>query len=242
MFAVIYTELVKKRNMDDYIAIGDQVLYNNHHLVAFNKTNGVPVQPDQTEDPSLLQLGSTYCQTHLHLIHRIDRPVSGLVLFAKRKDAMQALHEQFRERTVKKTYLAIVAQEPPAEEGELLHYLRKKKGKYQTEVLDQPEAEAIEARLKYRVVAKSDRYCLLQIELQTGRYHQIRAQLAHIGCPIRGDAKYGFRRRNPDRSIDLHAWQLSFHHPRTGKAEHIVATPPANPLWEAFKIPTPWED
>lgn len=232
----------KNRPMDAYIPIGDQVLYNNHHLVAFNKPNGVPVQPDPTEDPSLLQLGATYCKTHLHLIHRIDRPVSGVVLLAKRKDAMQALHQQFRDREVKKTYLAIVAQAPPEESGELHHYLRKKKGKYQTEILDGPEKEAVEARLSYKLLGQSERYYLLQIDLHTGRYHQIRAQLAHIGCPIRGDAKYGFRRRNPDRSIDLHAWQLRFNHPRTGLPEHIVAPPPANPLWEAFKIPTPWEE
>lgn len=227
--------------MDTYIPIGDQVLYNNHHLVAFNKPNGIPVQPDQTEDASLLQLGSTYCKTHLHLIHRIDRPVSGVVLLAKRKDAMQALHEQFRERQVKKTYLAIVAKAPPEKEGELVHYLRKKKGKYQTEVLETAAADTVEARLNYSCIGESERYFLLQVNLQTGRYHQIRAQLAHIGCPIRGDAKYGFRRRNPDRSIDLHAWQLSFNHPRTNQAEHLVAPPPATPLWEAFKIPTPWE-
>ena len=99
--------------MADFISIGDYVLYNNHHLVAFNKPAGVPVQPDPTEDPSLLQLGSTYCKTSLQLIHRIDRPVSGVVLFAKRKDAQQALHQQFRNRLVQKTYLAITAAEPP---------------------------------------------------------------------------------------------------------------------------------
>ncbi|MEL6970272.1 MAG: RluA family pseudouridine synthase [Bacteroidota bacterium] len=220
--------------MADYIPIGDYVLYNNHHLVAFNKPAGVPVQPDQTEDPSLLQLGSTYCKTQLQLIHRIDRPVSGLVLFAKRKDAMQALHEQFRKRSVRKSYLAVTAQAPTEETGELVHHLRKRKGKYQAEVLDEPAEGTTEARLSYTCVAKSERYFLLKIDLQTGRYHQIRAQLAHIGCPIRGDAKYGFRRRNPDRSIDLHAWQLSFQHPRTHITEEVTAPLPDTPLWQAF--------
>lgn len=221
--------------MQEFIPIGDAVLYKNHHLIAFNKPNGVAVQPDQTEDPSLLQIGSSYCKTRLQLIHRLDRPVSGVVLFAKRKDAMKALHQQFRERSVQKTYLAITAQAPPQEEGEAIHYLKKAKGKYSTIVLDQAEEGTQEARLSYKVLGKSERYFLLQINLQTGRYHQIRAQLAHMGCPIRGDAKYGFRRRNPDRSIDLHAWRLSFKHPRTAVQEHIVAPTPNTPLWNAFE-------
>ncbi|MEM1214722.1 MAG: RluA family pseudouridine synthase [Bacteroidota bacterium] len=217
-----------------YIPIGDAVLFNDHHLVAFNKPNGIPVQPDQTEDPSLLQMGSTYCKTSLDLIHRLDRPVSGVVLMAKRKDAMQAMHRQFREREVEKTYLAITAQAPEQAAGELVHYLRKAKGKYRAEVFTEPTKNAVEARLSYTVLGRSERYCLLKVQLQTGRYHQIRAQLAHVGCPLRGDAKYGFRRRNPDRSIDLHAWQLKFQHPRTKVTEHLVAPPPSTPLWDAF--------
>lgn len=228
--------------MDAYIPIGDRVLYNNHHLVAFDKPAGVPVQPDPTGDASLLQLGSTYCKTRLHLIHRVDRPVSGVVLLAKREDAMREMHRQFREREVQKTYLAVVAQAPPAPEGELHHYLRKRQGKYQTEVLTAPDKDTVEAHLSYRTLGGSDRYHLLRIDLHTGRYHQIRAQLAHIGCPIRGDAKYGFRRRNPDRSIDLHAWQLRFRHPRTGVVERLVAAPPVNPLWAAFGIIDPPTD
>lgn len=220
--------------MSEYIAIGDSVLYNNHHLIAFNKPSGVPVQPDQTEDPSLLQIGGAYTKTQLHLIHRLDRPVTGVVLYAKRKDAMLALHQQFREREVSKTYLAITAQAPPEQEGRLVNYLRKVKNKYQVEVLESEEPDSQEAILNYSVIGQSERYFLLKIDLQTGRYHQIRAQLAHMGCPIRGDAKYGFRRRNPDRSIDLHAWQLRFQHPRTGAKEHLVAPPPDNPLWNAF--------
>lgn len=217
-----------------YIPIGDAVLFNDHHLVAFNKPNGVPVQPDQTEDASLLQMGSAYCKTSLDLVHRLDRPVSGVVLMAKRKEAVQAMHRQFREREVEKTYLAVVANAPKEESGELVHYLKKAKGKYRAEVLEAPTDGAVEARLNYTVLGKSERYCLLKIQLQTGRYHQIRAQLSHIGCTIRGDAKYGFRRRNPDRSIDLHAWQLKFKHPRTNVMEHLVAPPPSSPLWEAF--------
>lgn len=220
--------------MQEFIRIGDSVIYKNHHLIAFNKPTGIAVQPDQTGDPSLLQIGSTYCKTSLQLIHRLDRPVSGVVLYAKRKDAMKALHAQFREREVSKTYLAITAVAPPNNEGEAIHYLKKAKGKHSTIVLDKPDEDTQEARLQYKCIAKSDRYFLLQIELQTGRYHQIRAQLAHLGCPIRGDAKYGFRRRNPDRSIDLHAWKLSFNHPRTQVREHIVAPTPDTVLWNSF--------
>ncbi|PSR13179.1 MAG: RNA pseudouridine synthase, partial [Bacteroidetes bacterium] len=153
--------------MSEYIAIGDAVIYNNHHLIAFNKPNGIPVQPDQTEDPSLLQLGSTYSQTSLHLIHRLDRPVSGIVLFAKRKDAMQELHRQFREREVRKSYLAITAVAPPEKQGELVHYLKKEKGNYRTVVLDEPTTDTQEARLGYTLLAQSERYFLLRIDLQT---------------------------------------------------------------------------
>ena len=150
--------------MQDFIAIGDAVLYKNHHLIAFNKPNGIAVQPDQTEDPSLLQIGSTYCKTSLDLIHRLDRPVSGVVLFAKRKDAMKALHAQFREREVRKTYLAITAVAPPKDEDEVVHYLKKAKGKYSTIVLDKPEEGAQEARLQYKCIGKSERYFLVQVE------------------------------------------------------------------------------
>ncbi|MEZ4988531.1 MAG: RNA pseudouridine synthase [Saprospiraceae bacterium] len=222
--------------MREYIPIGDHLLWNDHHIVAFNKPAGVPVQPDLTGDASLLQLGSTYCKTTLHLVHRLDRPVSGIVLFAKRKDAMQELHRQFREREVRKTYLAIVAQEPPSTSGTLVHYLRKQKGKNGTTVLDQPETDTQEAHLDYTLIGKSDRYFLLRIDLHTGRYHQIRAQLAHIGCPIRGDAKYGFRRRNPDRNIDLHAWQLVVTHPSSHRTERLTALPPDTPLWKGFNL------
>jgi 23S rRNA pseudouridine1911/1915/1917 synthase len=222
--------------MSDYIPIGDAVIWNDHHLVAFNKPSGVPVQPDQTGDPSLLQLGSTYCKQKLELVHRLDRPVSGVVAFAKRKDALQEMHRQFRAREVRKTYLAITAQPPPQQAGELLHYQRKSKGRYRAEVYDTPVEESIEARLQYRLLGKSERYFLWQIELLTGRYHQIRAQLAHVGCPIRGDAKYGFRRRNPDRSIDLHAWQLQLQHPRTREELSLLAMPQDNPLWQGFGV------
>ena len=219
--------------MSDFLRISELVLYNNHHLVAFAKPGGIPVQPDQTGDPSLLAMGSSYCQTPLHLIHRLDRPVSGVVLFAKRPGALQHLHQQFRDRTVSKSYLAVVAQAPPAPEGELLHYLAKGKG-HRSLAYDEPREGAIEARLRYRTVGQSDRFFLLEIELLTGRYHQIRSQLAHIGCPIRGDAKYGYRRRNPDRSIDLHAWQLQFDHPVSNERETLIAPPPSNPLWDAL--------
>lgn len=220
--------------MSQYIPIGDYVLYNDHHLVAFNKPASVPVQPDPTGDASLLQLGSTYCKKQLQLIHRIDRPVSGLVLLGKRKDAMQALHQQFRERTVQKTYLAVVGNAPVDPSGTLTHYLRKQKGKHRVQVFDEPTEGAQKASLSYVIRQQTERYYLLEITLHTGRYHQIRAQLAHIGCPIRGDAKYGFRRRNPERNIDLHSWKLSFKHPRTGVQEEIIAPPPENSLWDAL--------
>lgn len=218
-----------------YIAIGEAVLYNNHHLVAFNKPGGLPVQPDQTEDPSLLQLGSVYCKKKLHLIHRLDRPVSGVVLLAKRSDAQKNLHQQFRDRTTRKVYWALTAVRPPQDKDELTHHLVKVKGKHRAHILEKATKDSVEAQLRYELIGSSDRYFLLQVELLTGRYHQIRAQLAHIGCPIRGDVKYGFRRRNPDRTIDLHARLLEFDHPVSGERQSIMAEPPATPLWEAFK-------
>lgn len=215
--------------------IGDWVLYNNHQLVAFNKPAGIPVQPDKTSDKSLIEIGEAYCRQPLHLIHRLDRPAGGLVLMAKKNSSLVELNEQFREREVEKTYLAIVGVLPAGgPSGEVTHYMLKDGRTNKTRVLNEPAPEAKEARLQYECLGSSDRYHLLKVKLLTGRHHQIRAQLAHLGCPIRGDVKYGFKRANADRTIDLHGWQLRFRHPVTNEWETLTAPPPDSPVWKAF--------
>ncbi|MCB9282963.1 MAG: RNA pseudouridine synthase [Lewinellaceae bacterium] len=214
--------------------IGDLVLYKNNQLIAFNKPAGLPTQEDKTGDKSLASLAEIYCKGPVHLVHRLDRPASGVVLFARNHSALVDLNEQFKQRIVQKTYLAVVGQEPPKPEGTLVHYLQKNARLNRTiaHVNETPGSDR--AELSYRQIGASDNYFLLEIELHTGRHHQIRAQLAAIGCPIKGDNKYGFKRANRDRSIHLHAWKLSFEHPVTREREEIVAPPPDDPLWKSF--------
>ena len=220
--------------MDRITNIGELVLYKNNQLIALNKPVLIAVQPDKTGDKPLIDLAEIYSHSKLHLIHRIDRPASGVVLFAKNKSALAHLNEQIRNREIKKTYLAIVAQAPPQAEGELVHFLRKNGKTNRTEAFDEKQPGTKKAVLHYKLLGSSDRFHLLEIDLVTGRHHQIRAQLAAIGSPIRGDDKYGYRRSNRDRSIQLHAWKMRFQHPVSGEVETLVAAPPADPVWEAF--------
>jgi 23S rRNA pseudouridine1911/1915/1917 synthase len=214
--------------------ISELVLYKNNQLIAFNKPGGLPVQNDKTGDLSLQALAEIYCKGKVDLVHRIDRPASGVVLFARTHSALVDLNEQFKERKVRKTYLAVVGQAPPQPEGTLVHYLVKNARKNISVALPEEKPGSEYAELRYRQIAASDRYFLLEIELLTGRHHQIRAQLAAIGCPIKGDNKYGFKRANPDRSIHLHAWKLGFEHPVTREREEVVAPVPDEALWKSF--------
>lgn len=216
--------------------ISELVLYKNNQLIAFNKPGGLPVQNDKTGDLSLQALAEIYCKGKVDLVHRIDRPASGVVLFARTHSALVDLNEQFKERKVQKTYLAVVGQAPPQPEGTLVHYLVKNARKNISVALPEEKPGSEYAELHYRQLAASDRYFLLEIELLTGRHHQIRAQLAAIGCPIKGDNKYGFKRANADRSIHLHAWKLSFEHPVTREREEVVAPVPEEPLWKTFGV------
>lgn len=216
--------------------IGDWVLYKNNQLIAFNKPGELPVQPDRTGSVSLLQLGEIYTQKRLFLVHRIDRPASGVVLFAKNKKALIALNEQFRTGEVEKTYLVVVQEFPPEPKGTLTHHLLKDGRTNKSRPVEAETPGAKKAVLDYQLIASSDRYHLLAVTLHTGRHHQIRAQLAAIGCPVKGDVKYGSRRSNKDRSIHLHAWKLSFTHPVSGLRETLVAPLPENdPLWDFFR-------
>lgn len=212
---------------------GDWLLYKNNQLIAFNKPCGIPVQDDPTGDVSLQSLGESYSRSKLQLIHRIDRPASGVVMFAKTDRSLKVLNEQFREREVSKTYLALVSELPAEPEGSLVHYLGKRGTSKPASVSNTEFKGSKRAVLQYKVLGSTDRYHLLEINLHTGRHHQIRAQLADIGCPIKGDVKYGFKRANADRSIHLHAWKIRFHHPVSGEEEQIVAPLPADPAWDA---------
>ncbi|PPK87176.1 23S rRNA pseudouridine1911/1915/1917 synthase [Neolewinella xylanilytica] len=212
---------------------GDWVLYKDNQLIAFNKPAGMPAVPDKKGSPNLLQVAAAYTRHDLFPIHRLDRPVSGVILFGKKPAAQAQVTEQFQARTIEKTYLAIVGERPEQDEDILVHFLREAKGN-NAEIVDSSDKTAKRAELRYRYLGSSDRYHLLEVVLVTGRKHQIRAQLGAIGSPIRGDEKYGFKRGNPDRTIDLHAYTLAFDHPISGSRVELQAPLPEEPVWEAF--------
>ena len=216
--------------------IGDWVVYKNNQLIAFNKPVTLPVQ-HVGEAKSLLDLAEIYTKQKLHLIHRLDQPASGVILMAKTHTALVSLNEQFKKRKVEKSYLAVVKEKPPEKEGTLIHYLKKLHRNNKSIVFSEPKVGAKRAELHYQLIDSIDNYHLLKIKLITGRHHQIRAQLSAIGCPIKGDVKYGFRRNNLNRSIHLHAWKLAFQHPISKEQVTLIAEVPEDPVWSAFTIP-----
>ncbi|MEG2755694.1 MAG: RNA pseudouridine synthase, partial [Mucinivorans sp.] len=171
----------------------------------------------------------------LGVVHRLDRPVSGAVLFARTSKALIRLNEQLRERGFRKLYWAIVEQKPTVESATLTHHIVRNAKTNKSMALDSPTKNSQEAVLKYRLVKSSDRYHLLEVELLTGRHHQIRAQLAAIGCKIKGDLKYGASRSNPDGSISLHSRSLEFSHPVTRERIVVTAPVPEDKLWQFFE-------
>lgn len=211
------------------------ILYNDAHFVAFNKPALVPTQPDPTGDASLLQLAEDCLKTQLFVIHRLDRVASGIVVFAKTEAAAANLSKQFQNKETLKTYLAVVESKPPKVEDNLIHYLKKNAASNTSKAFDEEIKDSKRAEMRYILRGSSDRYFLLEITLLTGRHHQIRAQLGKIGCPIKGDVKYGARRSNPNRAIHLHAWQLILKHPQTGEAIALKAEPDeTDALWQFF--------
>lgn len=215
--------------------IGDWVLYKNNQLIAFNKPAGIPVQADKTGDKSLLQLAEIFTKSAVQLVHRLDRPASGVVLLSKTPKALANLNEQFRSRQVQKTYLAVVEALPAEPKGRLEHWIWKNaKNNRSTISTEKGHPDAEQAILEYQHLGSSERYHLLEVNLLTGRHHQIRAQLAAMGCIIKGDVKYGARRSNKDRSIHLHAWKLSFLHPVTLEKVVITAPLPGDSVWDAM--------
>jgi 23S rRNA pseudouridine1911/1915/1917 synthase len=218
-----------------------QVLYEDNHLIIVNKRAGDIVQGDKTGDKPLSEVVKSYIKdkyqkpgnVYLGVAHRLDRPTTGVVVFAKTSKALPRLNKIFAEKDAKKTYWALVKQLPPKTEDTLVHWLRKNPKNNKSTAYNKEIAEGKKAILHYKILKELDRYYLLEIELETGRHHQIRSQLSSIGCPIKGDLKYGFDRSNPDASISLHARGLSFIHPVSNKKIDVEAPLPEDPLWNA---------
>jgi 23S rRNA pseudouridine1911/1915/1917 synthase len=209
------------------------ILYKDNQCIVINKATGVPVQPDKTKDETLQSMTEAYCHHPLHAVHRIDRPVSGIVLFAKSARANTNLQKQFQERTVEKIYLAFLQEKPKDDKAELVHFLKKNEAKNTVMAYAEERPGTEKAVLRYELVGSTVRYHLVRIALLTGRHHQIRAQMAAIGCPVKGDVKYGATRGNPDRSIHLHAWRLALDHPVSGERLQLEAPLPAgDALWQ----------
>lgn len=222
----------------------DRILYEDNHLIIINKRSGELVQSDPTGDPALEDEIKEFIrlrdhkpgQVFLGVVHRIDRPVSGAVLFAKTSKALVRLNEMIRTREIRKIYWAITENRPSEPEGNLLHHLVRDTKTNKSKVYDRAVDGGKEARLNYRLIGESANYHLIEVELLTGRHHQIRAQLARIGCPIRGDLKYGARRSNRYGGISLHSRSLEFVHPVRKEPLRITAAVPADDnLWLHFE-------
>lgn len=218
-------------------------LYEDNHIIIVSKQSGEIVQGDKTGDEPLSETVRQYIKEKYHkpgnvflgVVHRLDRPVWGLVVFAKTSKALTRLNKMFKEGQVHKTYWAVTKDAPPAEEGVLTDWLVRNERQNKSYAHPQEVPNAKKAVLKYRVIAHSDRYHLIEVNLLTGRHHQIRCQLANMGCAIKGDLKYGAPRSNPDGSISLLARRITFVHPVS--KENIVVEaplPPNDKLWEAL--------
>lgn len=226
---------MKKLNEEKEYALSELVIFKNNQFIVFNKPNGLEVQQGKSAEKSLKNLAEIYTKSRVYIVHRLDRPASGLVIMAKSSKSQGTLSQQWIDRTIKKSYLAIVKNPPPEEAGILKHWLKKVQNLNKSFVVPSDDPAAKEAILEYKLIGKSDTYNFLEIKLITGRHHQIRAQLAAIGCPIKGDVKYGFRRGNKDKSIHLHAWKLELKHPVSNESLTFVAPPPNEVLWNVLK-------
>ncbi|PZD76914.1 RluA family pseudouridine synthase [Mesonia sp. K7] len=217
-----------------------QVIYEDNHLIIVNKRPGDIVQGDKTGDKPLSEVVKSYLKdkynkpgnVYLGVVHRLDRPTSGIVLFAKTSKALSRMNKMFVNKEVKKTYLAIVKGTPQKEKETLIHFLKRNQ-KQNKSYANLKEVEGSKKGiLHYELLKKLDNYSTVKINLETGRHHQIRSQLSAIGFPIKGDLKYGFDRSNPDASISLHAWQIEFIHPVQKEKILVKASPPKNVLWD----------
>lgn len=220
------------------------VLFEDNHLLIVNKPGGLLVQGDSTGDETLLDVGKAYLKekynkpgnVFLGVVHRLDRPVSGIVIMARTSKALERLNKQFRERKIHKKYWAITKRKPVKEKDKLVHWLIKHKDKNIVTSYKRPIDQGQKAELYYRIVGQLNDHYLLEVNPITGRPHQIRVQLSNIGCPIRGDLKYGFHKPNSDANINLHAREIIFTHPVTKEKQKVTASLPENEFWEQFLV------
>jgi 23S rRNA pseudouridine1911/1915/1917 synthase len=223
--------------------IEDRILYEDNHVIVINKLPSEIVQGDKTGDATMPDAIKSYLKEKYNkpgnvfcgVVHRLDRPTSGAVIFARTSKALERLNAQFREKETNKTYWAIVENRPSNPEDRLVHFLRKNESQNKSYTVDSKTSGAKEAILSYKLIRSSERYHLLEISLETGRHHQIRSQLSAIGCIIKGDVKYGAKRSNDDGSICLHARKISFTHPTSKEIIEIIAPVPNNTLWKAVE-------
>lgn len=219
-----------------------KVLYEDNHIIAVQKKPSDLVQGDKTLDETLADEVKAYIKkkynkpgdVYLGIVHRLDRPVGGIVLFARTSKALVRLNKMFQDKEVQKTYWAVVEQKPREVEETLVHYLKKNQEKNKSRAYDNEVKGSKRCELDYKMLGRSKNYYYLEIKPKTGRHHQIRVQLSAIGCVIKGDVKYGGKRTNRDGSIHLHARCLEFVHPVKNEPIKIIADPPSDPLWDEF--------
>ena len=215
------------------------IIYEDNHLIIINKAPGELSQSDITKDPSLVDDIKVYLKhkyqkkgnVYLGLVNRLDRPTSGLLIFSKTSKSLTRMNKIQKLRKIKKTYYAVTEKRPKNESDKLINYLKKNQSKNKSFVVNENDPKAKKAILKYRLIKKLKNYFLLEIILETGRHHQIRCQLSNIGCPIKGDVKYGAKRPNKDRSISLHSKKIEFTHPVSNKELTFTAEPPKSNIW-----------
>ncbi|SBV93178.1 RNA pseudouridine synthase [uncultured Dysgonomonas sp.] len=219
------------------------VLYEDNHIIIVNKTVSEIVQGDKTGDKPLSEIVKEYLKEKYNkpgnvfcgVTHRLDRPTSGIVVFSKTSKALPRLNDMFKNKEISKTYWAVVKNAPKQPEGTLKHYLVRNEKQNKSYAYDVEKPDSKLAILHYKLIARSDKYSLLEIDLETGRHHQIRCQLAKIGSPIKGDLKYGAERSNPDGGISLHARRISFIHPVSKELIDVTAPVPEDNLWRALE-------
>ncbi len=218
------------------------MLHEDNHIIIVNKRPGDIVQGDKTGDKPLSEVVKSYIKekynkpgnVYLGVVHRLDRPTSGIVLFSKTSKALPRLNKLFQDKDAKKTYWAVVKEKPPRESDELIHFMKRNSKQNKSYAHKNEVPDSKKAVLDYKLIKELDRYYVLEIALHTGRHHQIRSQLSAIGSPIKGDLKYGFDRSNRDASIHLHSRELRFIHPVKKEEIYITAPPPKDPIWDAI--------
>ena len=218
-----------------------QVLFEDNHLIVVNKRSGDITQGDKTGDKPLSDVVKEYVKekynkagnVFLGVVHRLDRPTSGVIIFARTSKALERLNKMLRDKTISKTYWAVVKGYPLKEKNTLINFLKKNPKNNKSSVYTKEIPDSKRAILHYNILKKLDSYSLLEIDLETGRHHQIRAQLSFIGFPIKGDLKYGFNRSNKDGSIHLHARKITFMHPVSKEEISVIAPTPKEVIWNA---------